>query len=441
MELYVFPKRSDPWRNIMNSHMNKAAKRIIICCDGSWDNHKAPTNVDKIARAVNALSDDGVHQVVFHNKSPKRYNRLNNWLGTTFGKGIRQNMLDAYRFIALNYQADDELYIFGASRGAYTARALAGMLHTVGLLPKDELHNVDKAYKYYKSSPNKRKSMPYTHCNKPHITALAVWDTVGSVGVATPLLRRLSKTFTSFHDLNLSPDIKNAYQALAIDEKREPYQVGLWSGNINSDQTVEQVWFCGVHCDVTGGYTRSGLADITLLWMIQKVNQLGLSFDQEYLADTRKINADIMDELHDSYSVHYRWLEKLGMPDGIRRLQGNNINDAINESVHETVLERTKRMEGYQANNFVNSLSVSQPDERRHLPRMNTEKLRGAILTDTQTSSCEILDYSPLGGVRVQCDSELDKLDSITISSPRFAQTLATCAWKKDNIYGLHFAA
>lgn len=425
----------------MNTQLNTQSKRLVICCDGTWDSHKQPTNVEKIVRSIKPYDSDGRHQVLYYDQGIGNYNHIDRLIGATLGKGIEQNVLDAYRFIAHNYQSGDEIYCFGASRGAYTARALAGMLHTVGLLPKDQLRDLPQAYKHYRRSAKKRNNQEYAQYHRPEIQVMAVWDSIGASGAPIPLLGRLSKPLVSFCDNHLSPEIKHAYQALAIDETRAPYQPSLWTGNINADQNVEQVWFSGMHADVTGGYNETGLSDIALSWMIQKVSKLGLEFDQDYLADSSNINANIMDKQHESFSLPYRWLEKLGMIRGIRQLNGKNDESAINVSVHETVMQRIEKLEDYQVANLEDVLPVSRTDERRHFTRMTTNELQGEIKIDSQTTSCEILDYSPLGGVRVKCDGELDKLDEITISSSRFAKTLATYAWKKGNIYGLNFAA
>ncbi len=418
--------------------MDVQNKRLVICCDGTWNTPEQPTNVVKLLRSIKPCSDDGKHQVVFYDQGVGTYNPIDKFIGGAFGKGLEQNVLDAYRFIAHNYQRGDELYCFGFSRGAYTARALGGMLHSIGLLAKDELHNLPAAYKYYRTPPHKRSAQAYQQTPKPEIKLMAVWDTVGALGAPTPILGRLTKPLVGFYNTHLSPDIKNAYQALAIDERRGVFQPALWTGDINSDQTVEQTWFAGVHSDVGGGYEQATLSNVALSWMVSKSRSLGLDFSNEYLSYRGEMHAD---DLHDSYSWPYSAMEKLGVKQGVRQLQGEYDNPPINIAIHESVIQRMDQVESYQPINFINTLPISRTDERRHFTRLKTQQLQGLLQTDKQAIGCEILDYSPLGGVRISCDEGLKKSDTIAISSARFAKTLATCVWQQGNTYGLHFAA
>ena len=417
--------------------MDVQNKRIVICCDGTWNTPEQPTNVVKLLRSIKPYSDDGKHQVVFYDQGVGTYNPVDKIIGGAFGKGIEQNVLDAYRFIAHNYQRGDEIYCFGFSRGAYTARALGGMLHRIGLLPKDQLHNLSAAYKYYRTPPQQRGSLSYQENIKPEIKLMAVWDTVGALGAPTPILGRLTKSLVGFYNTHLSPDIKNAYQALAMDEKRGVFQPALWTGDINSDQTVEQTWFAGVHADVGGGYDQASLSNVALSWMVHKSINLGLSFSNEYLAYMGEMHAD---DLHDSYNWSYRAMERMGVKQGVRQLQGELDNPPINISIHESVIQRMDQVESYQPINFINTLPISRTDERRHFTRLKTVQLQGLVQTDNEAIGCEILDYSPMGGVKISCDEGLKEADTIAISSARFAKTLATCVWQQGNTYGLNFA-
>lgn len=418
--------------------MDVQNKRIVICCDGTWNTPEQPTNVVKLLRSIKPYSDDGKQQVVFYDQGVGTYNPTDKFLGGAFGKGVEQNVLDAYRFIAHNYQQGDELFCFGFSRGAYTARALGGMLHCIGLLAKDELQGLPAAYQYYRTPPSKRNSLTYQQNIRPEIKLMGVWDTVGALGAPTPILRRFTKPLVGFFNTHLSPDIKNAYHALAIDERRGVFQPDLWTGKINSDQTVEQTWFAGVHSDVGGGYEQATLSNVALSWMVSKSRALGLDFSTEYLCYRGEMRAD---DIHDSYNWAYAAMEKLGVKQGVRQLQGEFDNPAINVSIHESVIQRMEQVESYQPINFINTLPISRTAERRHFTRMKTQKLQGLVQTDTEAIGCEILDYSPLGGVKINCDEGLKESDTIAISSARFAKTLATCVWQQGNTYGLHFAA
>ena len=420
--------------------MDVQNKRIVICCDGTWNTPEKPTNVVKLLRSVKPLGGDGKHQVVFYDQGVGTYNAFDKILGGAFGKGIEQNVLDAYRFIAHNYQIEDEIYCFGFSRGAYTARALGGMLHSIGLLPKDELHNLPAAYKHYRTPPNKRDTQVYDNYRRPDIKLMAVWDTVGALGAPTPILGRFTKGLVGFFDTHLSPEIKNAYQALAIDEKRGAFQPALWSGEINSDQVVEQTWFAGVHSDVGGGYEQATLSNVTLNWMMHKARALGLDLSNHFLSYMGEMHKG---DLHDSYSLLYRGMEKISRKPGVRRLEGELDNLPINVSIHESVVQRMEQIKAYQPVNVpgASTLPLSRTDERRRFARLKVDQLGGILQSDQEAVVCKILDFSPLGGARVTCEQDLQESDELAISSPRFAKTLATCAWQKGNTYGLRFSA
>lgn len=421
--------------------METQNKRLIICCDGTWNTPEKPTNVTKMARSISPTSQDGKHQVVFYHQGVGTSNSVDKFAGGLFGVGVEQNVLDAYRFIVHNYQDGDEIFCFGFSRGAYTARALGGMLHAIGLLDKNKLTELPQAYKYYRTPPNKRPKGSYSKNIRPDIKLMAVWDTVGALGAPTPFLKRFTRSLVGFYDTHISPEIKNAYHALAIDEKRGPFQPGLWTGEINPDQYVEQTWFAGVHSDIGGGYADTALSDITFKWMIEKSQTLGLEFSQDYLSNTDKLSPDATGFIHQSYTTAYQWMEKIGMEKGLRTMAGDANNPPINVNVHESVFERMEKLSNYHPQNLDANLAISREDERRHFSRLETQKIDGSIQVDNHSVACHILDYSPLGGVKIQCYGEIKNTKNIVISSGRFAKTLATCVWKKGNTYGLQFAA
>ena len=418
--------------------MDVQNKRIVICCDGTWNSPSEPTNVVKLLRSIRPYSEDGKHQVVFYDQGVGTYNLFDKIIGGAFGKGLEQNVLDAYRFIAHNYQQGDEIFCFGFSRGAYTARALGGMLHSVGLLPKDELHQLPAAYKYYRTPPNKRGNQDYGQNEKPQIKLMAVWDTVGALGAPTPILGRLSKSLVGFFNTDLSPDIENAYHALAMDEKRGVFQPDLWTGIIGKDQTVEQVWFSGVHSDVGGGYEQATLSDVALSWMVHKAEALGLDFAQEYPSCIGEVHTG---DLHDSYSWLYKGMERVGVKEGVRELQGEIDNPPINILIHESVIERMDQDASYQPVNFIDTLPVARTNDRRHFTRLKSEHLEGLLQVDDKAVSCEILDYSREGGAKIQCNHGLAVSDTLAVSWGEFTETLATCVWHEGNLYGLKFAA
>jgi uncharacterized protein (DUF2235 family) len=277
-------------------------KRLIVCCDGTWNRPDevshgvaTPTNVAKIALALADKDGDG-HEQVLHYETGVGTRRSERLTGGAFGVGLSRNVRDGYRFLVDNYEPGDKLYLFGFSRGAYTARSLAGLVRNSGILRPEERDRIGDAYVLYRR-PDKdsvpsgiaaelfRRSHSY---GETYIDFVGVWDTVGALGipidgVRPPLLSRL----WTFHDTTLTRYVLNAYHALAIDERRRPFQPTLWEQKPDAQgQTLEQVWFAGVHSDVGGGYPDTGLSEIPLLWMAEKARTCGLAFKPDHLRVT-----------------------------------------------------------------------------------------------------------------------------------------------------------
>ncbi|MCX4095141.1 DUF2235 domain-containing protein [Nocardia sp. alder85J] len=278
-------------------------KRLVVCCDGTWGTESNPTvsNIVKIAESVRLSTsrDTGEHvgQRVFYTDGPgSRGYRLDKWLGGAFGLGLDAALATMYWQVALNWEEGDEIFIFGFSRGAFTARSLAGMINRLGLLTPDAL--IDKAYPQALAIYRERKAHPddpdppewaafrerYCTPSVP-IKFLGVFDTVGAMGVPGITTHRYR-----FHDLRLSPIVHCARQALAIDERRRVYQPCLWEITDEDGvrrqrpDRVEQVWFTGCHGDIGGGNADSRLSDTTLRWMIREAQVQGLEFDAGRLA-------------------------------------------------------------------------------------------------------------------------------------------------------------
>jgi hypothetical protein len=136
------------------------------------------------------------------------------------------------------------------------------------------------------------------------IKMIGVWDTVGALGIPLRGLRFLTRRDYQFHDTELSGSIEHAYHALAIDERRAPFEPTLWCYKPKENQHVEQTWFSGVHSDVGGGYAESELSDIALAWMIERAARAGLTFDAEAVA-AMPLHGDPRGRLHNSKTGLY----------------------------------------------------------------------------------------------------------------------------------------
>jgi uncharacterized protein (DUF2235 family) len=190
------------------------------------------------------------------------------------------------------YEDGDEIFIFGFSRGAYTARSVAGMIAACGLPTKNpDPNQVNTAFDAYRNK-SQRASLLATlgayNMVTPTITMVGVWDTVGSLGIPS-VIGGVSPLLYGFLDTSLNPRVAHAYHAVAIDERRVEFPATLWTTDPGPAQTIEQVYFCGVHSDVGGGYpdeqnAANSLSDITLSWMMNKAQALGLVMDPAAIA-------------------------------------------------------------------------------------------------------------------------------------------------------------
>ncbi len=321
-------------------------KRIVICCDGTWnrpdqvqDGKVCASNVSKIARCIPLVDSRGIQQLMFYDKGVGT-GHLDRLLGGAFGWGIKRKILDAYRFLIINYQPGDELFFFGFSRGAYTVRSTFGLIRNSGLLKPEFGHKLADAYALYRrrddaSQPDAVESELFrrSYSNEPRAKFIGVWDTVGALGLPVGGLLQLINKRWSFHDMTLSSWVDNAFQALAIDERRKPFQPSLWDQSAKaSGQVLEQVWFAGVHSNVGGSYPRSGLSDITLLWMIAKAEACGLAVDRNCMASVNNPQPDPFGTLYNSQTV---WYKVAGLGDYVRP-----IGQRVKESAASTAVDR-----------------------------------------------------------------------------------------------------
>ena len=334
------------------------SKRLVICCDGTWNTpdrvdrgEVCPSNVAKVALTLAPKDDEGKEQLLYYDKGVGTgvADRLR---GGAFGWGLSRHIQDCYRFVADWYEPGDEIFLFGFSRGAYTARSLAGFIRNAGVLRREHVGRLPAAYELYRrrgpqAHPRELESQLFrrSFSHEPRIKFIGVWDTVGSLGIPFARLGFLNRRW-QFHDVTLSSSVDHAYHAVAIDERRTWFAPTLWEQQDQAreaGQVLEQVWFAGVHSNVGGGYQDSGLSDQALLWMKEKAEACGLAFDQAAFQARCKPNA--LGELRNSKTGIYRpWR------DAIRPIgKGKNSN----ESVHESALRRMDQDPSYRPANLV----------------------------------------------------------------------------------------
>lgn len=283
------------------------SRNLVVCFDGTWNKDEAEkyeykeTNVKRIYDSINEselqkkLYIEGVGTENFWDKV----------FGGLAGHGLSENIIEGYKWLAENFIEGDKIFVFGFSRGAYSARSLVGMIRNTGLLHKEKLSDwLYKAYEIYRQrdeGPDTDEALKFRadYSWDPKVIGIhfvGIWDTVGSLGIPGNID---DKTLFEFHDTRLSSIVKNAFHAVAIDEHRRDFDVTLWNPiSDNPNQVMEQRWFAGAHSDIGGGYRERELADITLKWMQKKASDCGLSLEQEQMI--QDVSENYLLKCHDS---------------------------------------------------------------------------------------------------------------------------------------------
>jgi uncharacterized protein (DUF2235 family) len=286
------------------------SKRIVYCADGTW---QAPVNNTNVYRLYNALTVTSDQVTFYDDGVGADATGLNRVLQGAFGQGLLQKIQDGYTKIAHVYDPGDEIFLFGFSRGAYTARSLAGMIANCGL-PTGSFSDdcVTQAFAAYRDPVNRASILAgLTACGlgAATIQMVGVWDTVGSLGIPA-IFGAVDESAYGFLDTGLHPDVKNGYQSLALDEKRAQFPATLWTSVPAAGQTLEQAWFSGCHGDVGGGTALGGgvdagtrLCDITMGWMVAKALALGLTMDPAVAAQFGTLPAEYaLDAIRESWT-------------------------------------------------------------------------------------------------------------------------------------------
>ena len=318
-------------------------RNIVICCDGTGNEiSENISNVLKLYRCLRKTEKTTPRQLVFYDPGVGTLARPDPWhrlkqdfsaiMGLATGYGLDDKVLASYLFLVRHYQEGDQIYLFGFSRGAYTVRVLAGLIHKIGLIAPEQANLAGSgliSYKQFSSDgqhDEKRSPrlalkalldagsdedgpLPASKDDQaaqfarilstrwPTVRFVGVWDTVASVIVPRPdrlywpSLEELAFTLQN-------PSVQTFRQAISIDERRSMFRLKKWDApqtfmhnrfsktNNEAPQDILQVWFAGVHSDIGGGYPekQSGLSKYPLLWMIDEAVKCGLE------VDTRTVN-------------------------------------------------------------------------------------------------------------------------------------------------------
>lgn len=360
-------------------------KRIAVFLDGTWNNVDDNTNVWRLK----SLCDKSAEQLVYYSAGvgTQSGEKLS---GGMFGIGINDEVTNAYEWLVEHYIDGAQLFIFGFSRGAFTARSLAGFISKCGLLKPGSPVSLKQMFDRYRKGtattvgalghvtddqlPQEDKWIK-EYSRRIPIWFQGVWDTVGALGMPIPLLPNVSRSDFAFLETDLHINDTHAYHALAIDEHRKAFAPTLWVKSTpkvgdtfppRDLAHVEQRWFVGAHANVGGGYENDLLAQIPLEWLMKKAIAHGLLFKDSIVIDGDENTCPIHDSLkemaHGIYEIvtlgkhYYR-------PIGAEPVDtGDAIKTTINETIDATVFDRWRVDSTYRPQNLADWASRRKVD-------------------------------------------------------------------------------
>jgi uncharacterized protein (DUF2235 family) len=366
-------------------------KRIAVFLDGTWNDSASSTNVWRLSRLVADQDAQGVAQLVYYDPGvgTKKFEKIR---GGAVGFGLSKNVQAAYAWIKANYQDGDEVYIFGFSRGAYTARSLGGLIAGCGLakpgapftdeylynryqLRKDEALPIYKLQFIHENSKERElteeEARLLEFSRRIKIKMMGVWDTVGALGVPWTGMPLLGRDKFYFHNPNLSTIYENAFHAMAIDENRGAYKPTLWTkyeaerpdGStpprpaMPQVANIEQRWFVGAHANVGGGYRNDTLNLPSLAWMQEKANGLGLHFTSPIVLEGDEIRTEPVDSyakfmwhIYQALTLNRRFWRPIGIP--VNKVK-TGWSYPVNEYIDASVFRRCADFPKYRPKNLL----------------------------------------------------------------------------------------
>jgi uncharacterized protein (DUF2235 family) len=260
-------------------------KNLLIFSDGTSNTSKTNTNVHQFYKA---LKPD-INNVCFYDRGVGSFKT--DLAGMVFGAGVANNIRECYEFLVDNYVAGDRIFVFGFSRGAYTARSLASFVSMVGIVQETNKKQrrrkkkkqrspqqiaIQKAYDVYRRNKKStfkkalKKLGDRYDILAAQIYGIGVWDTVGALGLPDLKKNEVAYDEHKYHNMMVPKACKLAYHALAIDEERRTFEPIQFKKRAKSTTKVDEVWFPGMHSDVGGGYKTKVLSNLSLHWMASK---------------------------------------------------------------------------------------------------------------------------------------------------------------------------
>ena len=347
-------------------------KRLAVFLDGTWNAVGDNTNVWRLKSLCAPKDSKGVVQLVYYDIG------VNGFVGGAFGKGLNENVTEAYEWLIDNYSPGDDIFIFGFSRGAYTARSLAGLVAKHGLLKAGAPLGVKQLYERYKRQDDRtvwqlqrlsglgqlndatvEEQWLLKYSQPINIKVVAVWDTVGALGIPFFSIQGISRKTFGFLHTGLRTMIEHGYHALAIDEHRKDFAPTLWTVRKPKDggftapprdlTSVEQRWFVGAHANVGGGCESDLLAQIPLRWMMKKASLHGLAFKNDVDLDGDAMKAPISDSYKEFMKGAYSWVaERYNRVIGAQPEQAaDGTHTTVNETIDASVFDRWQKDPSY----------------------------------------------------------------------------------------------
>ena len=366
----------DVWCEQPVCHASGAiVKRLAIFLDGTWNTLNNNTNVWRLKSLCDPTAKD---QLVFYSQGvgTRIGEKVRGGIG---GYGLDNEIVDAYTWLVQAYEAGDEIFIFGFSRGAYAARSLSGLVSKCGVLRPGAPLSIEQLYARYRKRTGRtirdlRGADPATlgdieerwlvaHSIAADIKFVGVWDTVGSVGNPLSSLKTNVARYR-FLDTHLYRSNVHAFHALALDEQRKAFEPTFWTQTADNDKVatcprrtlaeVEQRWFVGAHANVGGGYASDILAQAPLKWLMDKAAALGLMFRAGFSTDPADPKAPIADSYATFGPLLLRWFTpRFHRPVGTPPAKGTaRTTWRINETIDASVFERWRLNPDYRPPNL-----------------------------------------------------------------------------------------
>jgi uncharacterized protein (DUF2235 family) len=389
-------------------------RRLALYLDGTWNQVSDNTNIWRFRALFSPVSADGCEQLAYYSTGlgTKFGEKIS---GGLFGAGIDTAITSAYEWLMDHYEPNDEIFIFGFSRGAYTARSLAGFISRCGLLQGGAPLGVNQLFTRYRRAGqrtirdliaaqaqgqtdfNFEEGWMLKYAQAVPIRFIGVFDTVGELGVPFPWWNWLFGSAYQFLNTGLRQNDEFAFHALAIDEHRKAFAPTLWSNQGATGaarrpiERTEQRWFTGAHANVGGGYFNDSLPQLPFKWLAQKAESLGLSFSGQFDVDPAARTAkptdsysDFMWGLYRVYTLNRPYYRPIGVPP---KSEGEGVVN-INETIDASVFERWRGDSSYRPPGLQNWASAKSVDP-------------GAITTTVRADDPGIVVADPQDGSRV----------------------------------------